>query len=382
MSNAQNFVPYKWWIQISIYSILVLSGQAIGTLLGKLYFDKGGNNIWLASLLQNIGFPILIPFLLLSSTDNNNNNFDNRVVRVSFLEPELNRRDTGHLRPTFLVLVPLYVSLGLFLGGNCMLYSIGQFYLPATTYTLLCTSQLGFNAFFSFFLNKQKINYFILNSLVLLTISSSLLLFQKNEYDDTNNTNKITKRKYIIGFVCTLAASAGYGLMLSLTRLAFEKIFKTESLRLVVEIAMYELLVASIGNAVAVFASGGWRDLEQEMNEFGLGKKSYVLNLVGTAICWQVFTVGSNGLIFMASSLFCNVISIVGVPMAPVLCVVFLHEKVSGVKVVSVVLAMWGFLSYMYQHYQAEKRNGSMHEVSRFQTGSHEGPEASRGSVT
>ncbi|XP_047266471.1 probable purine permease 10 [Capsicum annuum] len=379
MSNAQNFVQYKWWIHISIYSIFVLSGQAIGTLLGKLYFNKGGNNIWLASLLQNIGFPILIPFLLLSSTNNNNNNFDNRVVRVSFHAPELNRRNT---RPAFLVLVPLYVSLGLFLGGNCMLYSIGQFYLPATTYTLLCTSQLGFNAFFSFFLNKQKINYFILNSLVLLTISSSLLLFQKNEYDDTNNTNKITKRKYIIGFVCTLAASAGYGLMLSLTRLAFEKIFKTESLRLVVEIAMYESLVASIGNAVAVFASGGWRDLEQEMNEFELGKKSYVLNLVGTAICWQVFTVGSNGLIFMVSSLFCNVISIVGVPMAPVLCVVFLHEKVSGVKVVSVVLAMWGFLSYMYQHYQAEKRNGSMYEVSRFQTGSHEGPEASPGSVT
>lgn len=106
---------YKWWIQMVIYSTFVLCGQAIGTLLGKLYFN---NNIWLASLVQNIGFPVLIPFLLLSST----NNIDIK-------------------KPSFLVLVPL-------LGGNCMLYSIGQFYLPVTTYTLISTSQLGFNASF------------------------------------------------------------------------------------------------------------------------------------------------------------------------------------------------------------------------------------------
>lgn len=162
--KSQKDVQYKWWIQISVYSTFILCGQAIGTLLGKLYFNKGGNNIWLASLVQNIGFPILIPSLLLSSTNN----------------------------------------------------------------------------------------------------------------------NKI---------------------------------------------------------------------LRQEMDKFELGKKLYVLNLIGTAISWQVFSVGSTGLIFKVSSLVSNIISILGVPMAPVFCVLFLHEKMSGVKVNSMFLAMWSFLSYMYQHY-------------------------------
>lgn len=44
-------------------------------------------------------------------------------------------------------------------------------------------------------------------------------------------------------------------------------------------------------------------------------------------------------------------ISILGTPTAPVLAVVFLGEKMTGLKGMSMVLAMWGFVSYMYQHY-------------------------------
>ncbi|TMW88437.1 hypothetical protein EJD97_018574, partial [Solanum chilense] len=92
--------------------------------------------------------------------------------------------------------------------------------------------------------------------------------------------------------------------------------------RLVIEMTIYESLVASFANLVVIFASGEWRNLRQEMNDFGLGKKSYVMNL-----------------------------------MAPVFSVFFLHEKMSGVKVISMFLAMWGFLSYMYQHYLDDLEN-------------------------
>ncbi|KAK6793240.1 hypothetical protein RDI58_006693 [Solanum bulbocastanum] len=140
---------------------------------------------------------------------------------------------------------------------------------------------------------------------------------------------------------------------------------------------IYESLVASFANLVVIFASGGWRNLRQEMNNFGLGKKSYVMNLIGTAISWQFFTVGSTGLIFKVSSLFSNVISILGVPMAPVFSVLFLHKKMSGVKVISMFFAMWGFLSYMYQHYLDDLENKAekslVCEVSCVQAGSHEG---------
>ncbi|XP_015168167.1 probable purine permease 9 [Solanum tuberosum] len=137
---------------------------------------------------------------------------------------------------------------------------------------------------------------------------------------------------------------------------------------------IYESLVASFANLVVISASGEWRNLRQEMNNFGLGKKSYVMTLIGTAISWQFFTVGSTGLIFKVSSLFSNVIGILG---APVFSILFLHEKMSGVKVISMFLAMWNFLSYMYQHYldglenKAEK--SLVREVSCVQAESHEG---------
>ncbi|WMV15651.1 hypothetical protein MTR67_009036 [Solanum verrucosum] len=59
----------------------------------------------------------------------------------------------------------------------------------------------------------------------------------------------------------------------------------------------------------------------------------------------------------------------IGLPVAPVLAVIFLHDKLSGIKVMSMVLAIWGFVSYMYQHYlddlkdKAEKR-GKLVELS------------------
>nr|XP_016502635.1 PREDICTED: probable purine permease 9 isoform X3 [Nicotiana tabacum] len=41
----------------------------------------------------------------------------------------------------------------------------------------------------------------------------------------------------------------------------------------------------------------------------------------------------------------------IGLPIAPVLAVIFLHDKLTGVKVMSMLLAIWGFVSYIYQHY-------------------------------
>ncbi|XP_009608565.1 purine permease 21-like isoform X1 [Nicotiana tomentosiformis] len=330
-SKAPSFVQYKWWIQMVIYSTFVLSGQAIGTLLGRLYFDKGGNSKWLATLVQNIGFPILIPFLLITSTKTNH-----EVI-------------TEIQKPSFYVVASLYTLLGLFLAGNCMLYTIGLQYLPVTTYSLICASQLGFNALFSFFLNKQKITPYIVNSLVILTISSSLLVLQNDNSED--QSNKKSRKKYIIGFLSTVAASAGYALMLSITQLALQKIFKRESFRLIIEMSIYQSLVATLAILVGFFASGEWKTMDKEMDEYKLGKVRYVLNLIGTAISWQVFSVGSIGLIFKVSSLFSNVISILGLPIAPVLAVIFLHDKLTGVKVMSMLLAIWGFVSYIYQHY-------------------------------
>ncbi|KAL0398368.1 UNVERIFIED_CONTAM: putative purine permease 10 [Sesamum radiatum] len=246
-----------------------------------------------------------------------------------------------------------------------MLYTIGLQYLPVTTYNLIGASQLGFNAVFSYFLNRQKFTPYIVNSLVLLTISSVLLVFQT----DPGDSNKTTKNKYVIGFICTLAASAGYALMLSLTQLAFHKVIKKETLRAVIDMAIYQNMVATVIIVIGLFGSGQWRTLNREMEEYKSGKVSYVMNLIWTAISWEVFSVGCVGLIFKVSSLFSNVISILGLPVAPVLAVIFLHDELTGLKAVAMLLAMWGFVSYMYQHYlddleTKEKKGSSIEGVS------------------
>lgn len=228
-----------------------------------------------------------------------------------------------------------------------MLFSIGLSYLPVSIYSLISATQLGFNAFFSYFLNSQRLTPFIINSLVLLTVSSTLLVFQT----DPSDSSEKSKGKYPIGFLCTVAASAGYGLMLSVTQLFFRKILKKETFRVILDMTIYPALAATCVILIGLFVSRESRTLKREMEEFELGKLSYVMTLVWTAVSWQVFAVGSVGLIFKVSSLFANVISTLGLPIVPVLAVVFFHDKMYGVKVVAILLAIWGFVSYVYQHY-------------------------------
>ncbi|KAL8493409.1 hypothetical protein ACS0TY_024572 [Phlomoides rotata] len=206
------------------------------------------------------------------------------------------------------------------------------------------------------YLPRSSKTPYIINSLVLLTISSVLLVFQK----DPGDSNRVSKRKYAIGFICTLAASAANAMMLCLTQLAFQKIIKRETIRAIIDMTIYENVVASLATLIGLFASGDWLNLNAEMQVFKSGKVSYVMTLVWTAICWQIFGVGFIGLIFKVSSLFSNVISVLGLPVAPALAVVFLGDKLTGLKGV----AMWGFVSYIYQHYLDDLKMKAEEEVS------------------
>ncbi|EPS62038.1 hypothetical protein M569_12755, partial [Genlisea aurea] len=326
---------YKWWIQMSIYSIFVLSGQAIGTILQRLYFTNGGKSKWMATLVQVAGFPILlIPFSWLKT----------RPV------PESDPITNGGLRRTRLLLAAVYFALGGFLAVDCMLYTIGIQYLPVTTFTLICASQLGFNAIFSYFLNGQRFTPYIVNSVFVLTVSSVLLVFQSDNKGG-DSAAALGKNKYVLGFVCTLLASAGYGFMLSITQLVFRKMIGRETLGAILELTVAQNLVAAAAIVVGLFASGDWEGIPDEMRRYELGRVSYVMNLVWTSVAWQCFNLGCTGLIFKVSSLFSNVISILGLPVGPVLAVFIFNDKFTGLKGVSMALAMWGFVSYMYQYY-------------------------------
>ncbi|KAI3845232.1 hypothetical protein MKX03_024890 [Papaver bracteatum] len=324
---------YNWWFRVILYAFFLLSGQAAATLLGRLYYDKGGSSKWMATLVQSAGFPVLFVPLF--------------IFKV-YSPQTSSTATTAKNSPSVFALTLLYLSLGLLLAGDNMMYSYGLLYLPVSTYSLLCATQLAFNAIFSYFLNSQKFTPFIFNSLVLLTISASLLAAEPNSAE----TTKVSKGKYIIGFLCTLGASAGYSLFLSLTQLAFQKVIKKETTIAVLgEMQIFPSLVATCVCVVGIFASGDWKHLKKEMNEYTEGKVSYVMTLVWTAITWQISSVGTVGLIFEATSLFTNVISTLGLPIIPIFAVIFFHDKLSGIKVVALFLSLWGFVSYIYQHY-------------------------------
>ncbi|GAB2213785.1 hypothetical protein Droror1_Dr00018100 [Drosera rotundifolia] len=332
----------RWWIRIALYTFLLLAGQSSGTLLGRLYFVKGGKSVWLATVLSLIGFPVLIPLycFLPSVKDQANDNYQAN-------------------RPSVVKLALIYLALGLLIAGECVLYSIGLQNLPVSTYSLVCASQLAFNAIFAYFLNAQKFTPYILNSLVLLSISSTLLVFQHN----SSGSKDEPRQNYAIGFLCTVGASAGFSLVLSLTQFVFERVLRTQSFVAVLDVIIYQSFVASCATIVGLFGSGEWRTLGMEMEGFKTGKVSYIMTLIWTAVSWAIFSIGSLGLIVHISSLFSNVISTFGLPLIPVLAMIFFHEKMDGIIGVAMVLAIWGFVSYTYQQYldENEQKNRNHH---------------------
>ncbi|KAK9144870.1 hypothetical protein Sjap_004773 [Stephania japonica] len=329
----------KWWLSLIVYTCLLLSGQTTATLLGRLYYDKGGNSKWMATLVQSAGFLLLlIPFLLLHLYPSNSasENINNNVRKPSIFKVAL-----------------LYVVVGVLMAGDNLMYSYGLLYLPVTTYSLLCATQLAFNAVFSFLINSQKFTALILNSLVLLTTSASLLAVTP----DSANPTGVSKGKYVIGFICTLGASAVYALLLSLMQYAFQKIIRKQTFSAVLEMQIYPSLVASTICVVGLFVSGELRSLTTEMKQYDEGRVSYAMTLAWTAVTWQISFIGTVGLIFTVSALFSNVISTLALPIVPIFAVVFFNDKMNGVKAVALVLSIWGFASYMYQHYLDDSKS-------------------------
>lgn len=331
---------YKRWLEIGFNSLLILICLSTATLLGELYYREGGKSTWMNSLVQMVGFPILFPILLLKKREENHDDHIHKNI--------INNNNN----PSVWMFLSVYVFLGFLLGGSCILNAVGLLHLPVSTFSLISASQLGFNALFSFFLNSQKITTYIANSIVLLTISSILLVFQPD--DSSSGESSKGKGYMLIGFICTLFGSAGYALLLSVTERIFRNIMRKRTLKEVMNVVIWQSFFATCAILIGLFASGEWKWIKTEMQEYKLGKVSYVMTLVWNALAWQIYTIGLLSLIMKVSALFANVITTLSVPLIPVLALIVFNEKMSGVKVISMILAIWGFLSYGYQQYLDE----------------------------
>ncbi|XP_062000184.1 probable purine permease 11 isoform X1 [Rosa rugosa] len=319
---------WQWWFLVAINIFFLIVGQAGAVLLGRFYYDQGGNSTWMATLVQTAAFPVL-------------------VIPLYFLPSQKEDQSTSSTSPSLLVLALIYFVLGLVIAGDNMLYSTGLLYLSASTYSIISSTQLAFNAVFSYFINSQKFSALIFNSVIILTLSVALI----GVNDDSDGPAGVSTQKHIIGFICTLAASAIYSLLLSLMQLTFQKVLKKETFSVVLQMQIFTALVATCASVVGLFASGDWKTLHGEMESFGKGRVSYVMTLVWTAVSWQVCSVGVVGLIFVVSSLFSNVISTLSLAVTPIAAVIVFHDKMNGVKIIAMLMAIWGSASYIYQNY-------------------------------
>nr|XP_016450486.1 PREDICTED: probable purine permease 10 [Nicotiana tabacum] len=166
----------KLWLQISIFIFLVLSGQIVVTLLGKVYYDYGGKSKWIATLVPFAGFPVLVPLLCFYSNTDINKKEPQEVNNIEQPSSSYN-----------LVSALVCAFLGLLLAANSLLYSVGLQYLPASTYSLISSTQLAFNAIFLSSSMGKKLHhlYLILSCFLLYPLCS---LFSKM-------SRQLTKKK-------------------------------------------------------------------------------------------------------------------------------------------------------------------------------------------
>ncbi|XP_076913514.1 putative purine permease 11 [Bidens hawaiensis] len=313
---------WQWWLLVFLNIGFLLVGQAVALLLLRFYYEKGGHSKWAATLAQNAGFPILfIPFILFPS------------IKEPTTKCPMN------------VVLSVYAGLGSLIACDNLLHSLGLAYLSTSTYSRICATQLIFCAFFSFFVNSQKCTMLILNSIIILTLSVTLI-----GVGDHSSRRPVSQGKISLGFVATFGASALYALLLSLTRLSFQKIIKKETFAVVLELQICTSVVASCVAIVGLFASGEWRLLKVEVMTFDEGSLSYAMTLIWTAVAWQICSVGAVGLIFVVSPLFSNVVSTLALCLSPLVAAIAFHHSLTGVKIVVVILGIWGFSNYVYQN--------------------------------
>ena len=203
----------KWGLLV-INSTLIFLGAAAPLLL-RLYFLKGGELLWLSSLVQVGGWP----FLLIPSI-------------ISFFHG-------GTATPTF-SLAAASAGIGVLTGLDSYMYSLSSSLLPVTINSILSSTQLAFVAVFSFLIVRQKLTSYSVNAIVVLTLGAVVL---------GDRPAGETKNKYGVGMAMSIGSAALYALTLPLIELVYRRVKGQVTYALVVKI---QLVVSSFASAVCL----------------------------------------------------------------------------------------------------------------------------------
>ncbi|KAG5018919.1 hypothetical protein AAZX31_06G095100 [Glycine max] len=325
--------------------LLLTIGTSGGPLVMRLYFLHGGHRVWLSSFLETAGFPLML-----------------LPLAVSYLRRRRTASAAGTAKPKLISMKPPLLAastfIGILTGLDDYLYAYGVARLPVSTSALIIATQLGFTAFFAFLLVRQKFTAYSINAVVMLTVGAGVLALHTSGDRPPGESVK----EYVMGFVMTVIAAALYGFVLPLIELVYQKIKQPLTYSLVMEIQFVMCFSATLFCLLGMIINNDFKVIPREAKQFEHGEGSYYAVLVGSAIIWQAFFLGAIGVIFCASSLFSGILIAVLLPVTEVLAVIFYKEKFQAEKGVSLLLSLWGMVSYFYgeiKHSRKRKKKNS-----------------------
>lgn len=310
----------RYWLILFVGCIAMMTAFPASSILSRLYYQDGGKRRWLVAWIAVAGWPItalmLLPFYL------------------------------KHVSPTRLSwqLLLAYAVLGFLSGADNLMYSWAYSYLPASTASLLSASSLAFTAIFAYFLVGKKLNALSFNAVGVITAGVVILALDSS----SDRPAGVSKQQYAVGFILDIAGSALHGLIFALSELAFLKLVGRDSIHVVLEQQAMVSFFGCVFTTIGVVASGDFSVMRSESREFHLGPVAYYMVLIWTAITFQLGILGSVAILYLASTLLAGVLNAIRVPITSIAAVIFLHDPMSGFKILSVLLTIWGFGSYIY----------------------------------
>ncbi|XP_058114070.1 probable purine permease 5 [Magnolia sinica] len=311
----------SYWILLFLSSSAMLVAFPASSLLSRLYFANGGKSKWIISWVAVAGWPITAIFLI-------------PLYFIRKITPT----------PFTLKLTISYMGLGFLSAADNLMYAWAYAYLPASTASLLASSSLIFSALFGYFIVKNKLTPSTLNAIVIITAAVVIIALDSN----SDRFSGISNKQYALGFFWDILGSALHGLIFALSELVFVKLLGRRSFHVVLEQQVMVSLFAFVFTTIGVLVNRDFQAMKTEAGRFKHGEISYYMVLIMGAVTFQLGVLGSTAVLFLTSTVLAGVLNAVRVPLTSVAAVVLFHDAMSGLKILSLIITVWGFGSYIF----------------------------------